>query len=733
MKQFYKLTAFIVLLSTTSFNALNAQCNWWVKSFGGVFADNVTDMKTDITGNIYVCGSFSGTINLDNVTLTSAGDKDVFVAKLNSSGTVLWAKQGGGIYEDQATALTLDASGNVYVGGKYSTSATFNGNTINNASSFLLNYSTSGTFGWVKNVTSASSIDDITLNGGFLYLTGNMNGGNTFESIKLGTDYEYYSSYLAKYTIDGKINSAIGIKNSSSYKKMTIDNSSNISIFTVFYGKIFLNNDTISSIGGDDLIVINYSPSLTLNWYKTGGGSGYDYAKDITTDASGNVYVLGTVQSSATFSGITINTTGNDGYFMAKYSNTGNLAWVNSYGTANFSGYSNSPSLFVDNNNTVYTTGYANGSSSSPFKFNGNSVYSSDYFYGGFILKCNTSGNFQDIKFTNANLNNISVTNTGIMGTGNFQGDYNSFSSKKLISKGLEDFFICKLSSLADLDATSSPELCMVTLDPTTNKNKLVWKKPDSKNIDKYIIYRMNTLGEFDSIGYQNYAGNNYFIDNAISPEKKLETYAISLLDVCGNKSGYSDRHKTMHLMIYSGPNKKWQLIWSAYTASDDPYYRIYRGTTPTNKVLIDSISGWDVGEMLMYTDIDSPSGTVYYSVEAVTGEDCEETQGPIVAGRIRSNNAYYTAETMGLDNLQTLDAAIYPNPTKGLVSVQLTDKTSANNSTLTVINPLGQTVFTQQLIQTKTDVDLSNYPKGIYLLKLENDNHFLYHKVILE
>jgi hypothetical protein len=139
MKQFYKLTAFIVLLSTTSFNALNAQCNWWVKSFGGVFSDNVTDMKTDKNGNMYICGYFSGTVNLDNVTLTSAGDKDVFVAKLNSSGTVVWAKQGGGVYADQATALDIDANGNVYVGGQYSTSATFNGNTINNASSFLLN------------------------------------------------------------------------------------------------------------------------------------------------------------------------------------------------------------------------------------------------------------------------------------------------------------------------------------------------------------------------------------------------------------------------------------------------------------------------------------------------------------------------------------------------------------------------------------------------------------------
>lgn len=728
MKQFYKLTAFIVLLSTTSFNALNAQCNWWVKSFGGSFADNVTDMKTDKNGNMYICGYFSGTVNLDNVTLTSAGDKDVFVAKLNSSGAVIWAKQGGGVYADQANAMDIDANGNVYVGGKYSTSATFNGNTINNASSFLLSYSSNGTLSWVKNISSAGSIDDIVVSGDFFTITGNRSSIKTFESINLDNSSNG-GGFLARYGTDGTISKATSCPIGGYGNKLTTDLTGTINLLTSFSGQITLNGNSISSVGGYDLIVLNYSPTLALNWYKTGGGSGYELDKNITTDASGNVYILGTIESSGTFSGVTVNTSGGNGFVLIKYLKNGDFSWVKSTGSTSGIDNYDKNSIIFDNSNSLYITGKIYGGD---FKFD-NTTVSSNNNYGGFILKCSTSGDFQDFKCTNATLNNISTTSAGIVGVGNFAGDYNSFSSKKIISKGLEDFFMFKLSSLSDLDATSSPELCMVTLDPTTNKNKIVWNKPDSKNIEKYIIYRMNAHWEFDSIGYQNYAGNNYFIDNAISPEKKAERYTIGLIDVCGNKSDFSDDGiKTMHLMIYPGPNKKWQLLWSPYTGADDPYYRIYRGTTPTNKVLIDSLTG-DEDQMFMYTDIDSPSGTVYYSVEAVTGEDCEETQGPIVAGRIRSNNAYYTAETMGLDNLQTLDAAIYPNPTKGLVSVQLTDKTSADNSTLTVINPLGQTVFTQQLIQTKTDVDLSNYPKGIYVLKVENDNHFSFHKLIVE
>lgn len=728
MKQFYKLAAFIILLNTTSFNALNAQCNWWVKSFGGAFADNINDMKSDNAGNIYVCGSFSGTISLDAISLTSAGDKDVFVAKLNSTGTVLWAKQGGGVYEDQANALALDASGNVYVGGKYSTSATFNGNTITNASSFLLSYTTNGTFSWVKNVASASTIDDITLNGDFLYITGNMSGGNTFESLKLGTDYYYYS-YLAKYVIDGKINSATGLKFNGAYpKKITIDNSDNISILSEFSGKINLNKDTISSIGGYDLIVLNYSFSLSLNWYKTGGGSGYDYAKDITTDATGNVYILGTVQSSGSFSGNTISTPGNEGYVIAKYTNTGNLSWVNSYGTSSsISTYNNSPSLFVDNNNSVYTTGNVYGSYNSPFKFNGNSVYSSDYFYGGFILKCNTSGNFQDIKFTNSPINTLLSTKNGIYGMANFE--YNtSFSSTKLTSKGLKDFFVCKLSSLSDLDV-ATPKLCMVSLDPITNKNKVVWEKPTTSNIDKYIIYRANVLEDYDSVGYQNYSGANFFIDNTTYPEKKAESYKIGVIDVCGNKSALSDRITTMHLMIYPGPNQKWSLLWNQY--DDANYYRIYRGTTPTNKVVFDSIAAYD--DILLYTDINSPSGSAYYAVEAVVDNNCNTSQGAI-AGRVRSNNAFFSSTEASISTLNYFNSSIYPNPSKGNLTIEIDGNLVKSSDTrIHMINHLGQVILSEGLLKTTTDLNLTDFAKGIYFIKIENSNYSSIQKIVIE
>ena len=268
----------------------------------------------------------------------------------------------------------------------------------------------------------------------------------------------------------------------------------------------------------------------------------------------------------------------------------------------------------------------------------------------------------------------------------------------------------------------------MVSLDPATNKNKIVWEKPTTSNIDKYIIYRENVLEDDDSIGYQNYSGSNYFIDNTTSPEKKAESYRIGVIDVCGNKSALSDRITTMHLMIYPGPNQKWSLLWNQY--DDANYYRIYRGTSPTNKVVFDSIAAYD--DILLYTDINSPSGSVFYAVEAVLDNNCGTSQGSM-AGRARSNNAFFSIEKVGLESIFSENVSVYPNPTQGKIAISTNQMILNSNTKLSIINFVGEHIYSELLSFEKTEIDLSNYPKGIYLLKLENDNHFLYHKVILE
>ncbi|UOQ52239.1 hypothetical protein [Hymenobacter cellulosivorans] len=86
----------------------------------------------DGTGSLYTTGYFSGTISFGNTTLTSAGDFDIYVAKMSPSGSWLWAVRGGGSGSDKAQALALDATGNVYVtGSSFSPDANFGPTTLN--------------------------------------------------------------------------------------------------------------------------------------------------------------------------------------------------------------------------------------------------------------------------------------------------------------------------------------------------------------------------------------------------------------------------------------------------------------------------------------------------------------------------------------------------------------------------------------------------------------------------
>ena len=113
------LTGFVVLLFAVLTQNVWAQTYMWATRTGSTSSDEGNALATDASGNVYVAGSFKGTVDFDpsagTVNLTSAGDADIFVQKLNSSGNLVWAKKMGGIGNDGAYSIAVDASGNVFI------------------------------------------------------------------------------------------------------------------------------------------------------------------------------------------------------------------------------------------------------------------------------------------------------------------------------------------------------------------------------------------------------------------------------------------------------------------------------------------------------------------------------------------------------------------------------------------------------------------------------------------
>lgn len=102
----------------------------WAKSAGGNANDFGKNIAIDGTGNSYITGEFESNASFGNTTLKSSGGVDVFVASFDASGNVLWAKRAGGSMEERAAGVATDGNGNIYISGYFLGEASFGNTTI---------------------------------------------------------------------------------------------------------------------------------------------------------------------------------------------------------------------------------------------------------------------------------------------------------------------------------------------------------------------------------------------------------------------------------------------------------------------------------------------------------------------------------------------------------------------------------------------------------------------------
>jgi hypothetical protein len=96
----------------------------WGKSLGDTLEDFGTSIAFDQSGNIVVCGAFRGSVDFDpdsnnSLVLTSAGKRDVFISKLDSTGALVWTARYGGL-EEEYGQLLIDYSGDFICYGSFS-------------------------------------------------------------------------------------------------------------------------------------------------------------------------------------------------------------------------------------------------------------------------------------------------------------------------------------------------------------------------------------------------------------------------------------------------------------------------------------------------------------------------------------------------------------------------------------------------------------------------------------
>ncbi len=213
-------------------------------------------------------------------------------------------------------------------------------------------------------------------------------------------------------------------------------------------------------------------------------------------------------------------------------------------------------------------------------------------------------------------------------------------------------------------------EICLVSVDPETEKNMVIWEKTEGVGTASYNVYRESAVaGVYDLVGNVPVENLSVFVDETSQPDVKSYKYKISVVDTCGNESGLSLYHKTMLLTSSLGPTSI-NLAWDEYEIEGTGYgfvkYLIYRGNTPANMAIIDSMAS----DNFLYPDYNPPAGRNYYRVAGVMSGVCDPANllgkkagtGPYShsMSNIEDNRLQVGINDLK-DNLNSLK--IYPNP----------------------------------------------------------------------
>jgi hypothetical protein len=177
----------------------------WAKTINGSANDTVTDIVAAKGDYVYVCGHFaSASVQIGGQTLTSNGAKDIFVAKYDTAGALLWAKNMGGAGEDKAVAIATDSLNNMYITGSCGGNASFGALTFT-GNSFIAKLNTNGDVLWVTEPATNVTINDIAADpvGNTVicgYFTSNCTIGGTAVAVTEEAD-----GFVARYNTAGTI------------------------------------------------------------------------------------------------------------------------------------------------------------------------------------------------------------------------------------------------------------------------------------------------------------------------------------------------------------------------------------------------------------------------------------------------------------------------------------------------------------------------------------------------
>lgn len=259
----------------------------WVRAVQGTLVAGVHRVALDAVGNVYVLGPFAGTLTIGQFSFQSLqNSRDVYIAKLDPAGTVLWARSFGGPQDETTNPSATTGRAGLAVSGT---------NVI-------------GTFDFAATL-------QIDVGGGNFQVLSSL-GGQDVAVVNL----DLSGNYIASVQFGGVGDDAP--------RGLSVDNQGEVVVLAVSNGDITLGANTVTNRGGSDGVMAKFSQTLQPVWLRTFGSAVEDGPLGLATDPSNNIIVSGYASGDFFVGNAVLTNQGSFDAFIAKFNAAGLLQWT---------------------------------------------------------------------------------------------------------------------------------------------------------------------------------------------------------------------------------------------------------------------------------------------------------------------------------------------------------------------------------------------------------------------
>jgi hypothetical protein len=311
-------------------------CVIWAKTFGDVSDQRVGGMAVDGDGNIYLAGSFNGTLAFDPRVPISANGSDIYVAKFNAEGEHIWSRSFGSPSGTVSlSGIAVDPDGNIVITGNMAGTIDFDGTVLSLSAYqdvYVAKLSPEGSALWATkpvsddmNIAANPAIDSL----GNIILFGTSECATCapattqtwVKKLKPDSSTSWYKGFPF---VDGLGNQIAG--------SVSVDRFDNILITGAFSQTASFGSSSLTPAGGFDIFIAKLDPTGAHVWSARYGDGSDQQGMGIAADSLGNVIISGKFKGTLSFGGDEMVAAGDTDSYVAKLSSAKVYIWSKSFG-----------------------------------------------------------------------------------------------------------------------------------------------------------------------------------------------------------------------------------------------------------------------------------------------------------------------------------------------------------------------------------------------------------------